>query len=120
MQRSHARRLTLAVVAAAGSPAAAEQSVEERAREQAEKMQASMVDVEAIALEQKADAAVVSEVQRNLDRDQRVPGRDQRQARLGDDQRHPGVPAHRRPEGRRHHHRRHAAEARRRGGAGEE
>jgi murein L,D-transpeptidase YcbB/YkuD len=42
------------------------QSVEERAREQAEKLQASLVDFEAIALEQKADAQVVTEVQRNL------------------------------------------------------
>ena len=42
------------------------QSVEQRARETAEKMQKSIVDVEAIALEQKVDPTVVSEVQRNL------------------------------------------------------
>ena len=42
------------------------QSVEDRAREQAEKIQRSMVDVEAVALEQQAPADVVSEVQRNL------------------------------------------------------
>ena len=40
--------------------------------------------------------ASVNEVQQQPDGDQRVPGRDQRQARLGDDQRHPGLPAHRR------------------------
>ena len=42
------------------------QSVEDRAREQAEKIQRSMVDVEAVALEQPAPADVVSEVQRHL------------------------------------------------------
>jgi peptidoglycan hydrolase-like protein with peptidoglycan-binding domain len=42
------------------------QTVEERARDTLEKIQASMVDVEAVALEQKVSADVVSEVQRNL------------------------------------------------------
>jgi peptidoglycan hydrolase-like protein with peptidoglycan-binding domain len=42
------------------------QTVEERARDTLEKIQAGMVDVEAVALEQKASADVVSEVQRNL------------------------------------------------------
>ena len=41
-------------------------SVEDRAREEAEKIQHEMVDVEAVALDQKAPADVVSEVQRNL------------------------------------------------------
>jgi peptidoglycan hydrolase-like protein with peptidoglycan-binding domain len=54
--------LLLAVLATACS----NQTAEERGRELAEKMQKSMVDVEAIALEQKADSAVISEVQRNL------------------------------------------------------
>jgi peptidoglycan hydrolase-like protein with peptidoglycan-binding domain len=40
--------------------------VEDRARETAEKIQKSMVDVEAVALDQKTAPAVVSEVQRNL------------------------------------------------------
>ena len=53
----------LALLLAAGC---SQKSVEERARETAEKMQASMVDVEAIALQQKAEPDVVSEVQRNL------------------------------------------------------
>jgi peptidoglycan hydrolase-like protein with peptidoglycan-binding domain len=43
-----------------------QQSAEERAREQAEKIQKSMVDVEAVALDQKASPELVSEVQRNL------------------------------------------------------
>lgn len=42
------------------------QSVEERARETAEKIQKTMVDVEAVALDQKVDPAVLSEVQRQL------------------------------------------------------
>jgi murein L,D-transpeptidase YcbB/YkuD len=46
--------------------ACSKQSVEDRAREQAEKIAKGMVDVEAVALEQKAPAEVVSEVQRNL------------------------------------------------------
>ena len=67
-----AARLRPASVLAAGLVAAAfaagctGQSVEERARETAEKIQKSMVDVEAIALAQQADTAVISEVQRNL------------------------------------------------------
>jgi peptidoglycan hydrolase-like protein with peptidoglycan-binding domain len=55
--------LTAVVLLAA---ACSRQSVEDRAREQAEKIQKGMVDVEAVALEQKAPADVVSEVQRNL------------------------------------------------------
>jgi peptidoglycan hydrolase-like protein with peptidoglycan-binding domain len=39
---------------------------EERAREAAEKIKKSMVDVDAIALAQKVDPAVVSEMQKNL------------------------------------------------------
>lgn len=65
----HCHRLRLAGLALAAALAAAgcsKQSVEERARETADKIQKSMVDVEGIALEQKVDAAVVSEVQRNL------------------------------------------------------
>lgn len=42
------------------------ESVEERARQAAEKMQKSMVDVEAVALEQQTTPEIVSEVQRNL------------------------------------------------------
>jgi peptidoglycan hydrolase-like protein with peptidoglycan-binding domain len=63
MQRSY---LGLAAVIALLLVGCSRQSVEERAREAAEKMQASMIDVEAIALEQKADPTVVTEVQRNL------------------------------------------------------
>ena len=55
--------LTAVVLLAA---ACSKQSVEDRAREQAEKIQKGMVDVEAVALEQKAPADVVTEVQRNL------------------------------------------------------
>lgn len=58
--------LSLACAVAVGLPACSRQSVEERARATAEKIQKSMVDVEAIALEQSADPAVVAEVQRNL------------------------------------------------------
>lgn len=46
--------------------ACSQQTAEDRAREQAEKIQKSMVDVEAVALDQKAPAEVVAEVQRNL------------------------------------------------------
>jgi peptidoglycan hydrolase-like protein with peptidoglycan-binding domain len=46
--------------------ACSKQSVEERARATAERIQKSMVDVEATALGQKTDPAVVTEVQRNL------------------------------------------------------
>ena len=42
------------------------QTVEERARDTLEKIQGAMVDVEAVAMAQQIDAAVVSEVQRNL------------------------------------------------------
>ena len=56
----------VALVAALGATGCSNQTVEERARDTLEKIQKGMVDVEAIALEQKADAAVVSEVQRNL------------------------------------------------------
>src|ERR1043165_7134568 len=58
--------LALTVLTALAAVGCNRKSVEERARETAEKMQKSMVDVEGIALEQKADPAVVSEVQRNL------------------------------------------------------
>lgn len=58
--------LRLALVASALLAACSRQSVEDRAREQAEKIAKGMVDVEAVALEQKAPAEVVSEVQRNL------------------------------------------------------
>jgi peptidoglycan hydrolase-like protein with peptidoglycan-binding domain len=60
------RPAVLVLAIALGAPACSRQSVEERARATAEKIQKSMVDVEAIALEQKVDPAVVSEVQRNL------------------------------------------------------
>ena len=55
--------LALIVLAGIGC---SRKSVEERARDQAEKIQREMVDVEAVALDQKAPADVVSEVQRNL------------------------------------------------------
>jgi peptidoglycan hydrolase-like protein with peptidoglycan-binding domain len=58
--------LAVTLVAALAAAGCSRKSVEERARETAEKLQKSMVDVEGIALEQKADPAVVSEVQRNL------------------------------------------------------
>jgi peptidoglycan hydrolase-like protein with peptidoglycan-binding domain len=63
MHRSH---VGLAVAIALLPLGCSRQSVEERARETAEKIQASIIDVEAIALEQKADPSVVTEVQRNL------------------------------------------------------
>ena len=64
---SGAAWLRLALVALALLAAAcSKQSVEDRAREQAEKIAKGMVDVEGVALEQKAPADVVSEVQRNL------------------------------------------------------
>jgi len=56
----------LAVAAALSAAGCSKQSVEERARETAEKIQKAMVDVEAIALDQKADPVVISEVQKNL------------------------------------------------------
>lgn len=55
-----------ALIVALAAAGCSNQTVEERARETAEKIQKSMVDVEAVALEQKADPAVISEVQRNL------------------------------------------------------
>ena len=60
------RWLAVVLAAVALTTAACKQSVEDRAREQAEKIAKSMVDVEAVALDQKAPADVVSEVQRNL------------------------------------------------------
>lgn len=62
MRRSAAPLLIAVALLAACS----KQSVEDRAREQAEKIQRGMVDVEAVALDQKVPADVVSEVQRNL------------------------------------------------------
>jgi peptidoglycan hydrolase-like protein with peptidoglycan-binding domain len=56
----------LVLLVAVSVPACNHQTTEERARETAEKMQKSLVDVEAIALDQTVDRAVVSEVQRNL------------------------------------------------------
>ena len=56
----------LVLVAALAATGCSKQSVEERARDTMEKIQKSMVDVEGIALEQKVEPAVVSEVQRNL------------------------------------------------------
>lgn len=58
--------LLLAALCAAAVVGCSRQSVEERARETAEKIQKGMVDLEAIALDQKVDPAVVSEVQRHL------------------------------------------------------
>lgn len=60
------RPAVLALAAAIALAACKQQTAEERARLTAEKIQKSLVDVEAIALEQKVDAAVVQEVQRNL------------------------------------------------------
>jgi peptidoglycan hydrolase-like protein with peptidoglycan-binding domain len=56
----------LAVLIAVGVPACSHQTAEERARATAEKLQKSIIDVEAIALDQTVDAAVVTEVQQNL------------------------------------------------------
>jgi len=61
-----ARAAVVVLFSAVAAAACSNKTVEERARDTLEKMQASMVDVEAIALEQKADPAVISEVQRNL------------------------------------------------------
>jgi murein L,D-transpeptidase YcbB/YkuD len=47
-------------------PGCNNRSVEDRARDTLEKIQKSMVDVEAVALDQKAEPAVISEVQKNL------------------------------------------------------
>lgn len=63
------RRLCLAgtvLILALAAIGCNNQTIEERARDTLEKIQKGMVDVEAIALEQKADPAVISEVQRNL------------------------------------------------------
>ena len=54
------------VALALGVGACSKQSVEDRAREQAEKIQKGLVDYEAVALEQKTTPEIVSEVQRNL------------------------------------------------------
>jgi peptidoglycan hydrolase-like protein with peptidoglycan-binding domain len=56
----------LAVAAALSAAGCSKQTVEERARDTLEKIQKGMVDVEAVALDQKADPAVISEVQKNL------------------------------------------------------
>ncbi len=53
----------LALALAAGC---SKESVEERARVQAEKLQKEMADHDAAALEQKVDPAIVSDVQRQL------------------------------------------------------
>jgi peptidoglycan hydrolase-like protein with peptidoglycan-binding domain len=58
-------RIAIAALVVLGA-ACSQQTAEDRAREQAEKLQKGMIDVEAVALEQKAPADVVSEVQRNL------------------------------------------------------
>jgi len=55
--------VALAALLAAGCT---NRSVEERAREQAEKIQQEMGDYDAAALEQQVDPAIVSEVQRQL------------------------------------------------------
>jgi hypothetical protein len=63
------RRLCLvgtALILALAAIGCNNQTIEERARDTLERIQKGMVDVEAIALEQKADPAVISEVQRNL------------------------------------------------------
>lgn len=68
LRRTDVYRLSLgvALLTALGAAGCSHKTVEERARETADKMQKSLVDVEGIALEQKADPALVSEVQRNL------------------------------------------------------
>jgi peptidoglycan hydrolase-like protein with peptidoglycan-binding domain len=58
--------LAVALLVAAATVGCNRQSVEERAKATLEKIQKGMVDVEAVALEQKTDAATVTEVQRNL------------------------------------------------------
>lgn len=55
--------LAMALIAVAGCNT---QSVEDRARERAEEIVKSMDETETVALEQKVDPAVVTEVQRNL------------------------------------------------------
>ena len=64
LRSSAALIVTLALAAATAGCHG--QTVEERAKETLEKIQKGMVDVEAVALDQKADAATVTEVQRNL------------------------------------------------------
>ena len=56
----------LAAVAALGIAGCKGQTAEERGREIREKILSDIVDVEAVALEQKVDPAVVTEVQRQL------------------------------------------------------
>ncbi len=65
-RRRPLRTTVLVVTAALTAAACSKQSDEERARDVMEKIEKGMVDVEGIALEQKLDAAVVSETQRNL------------------------------------------------------
>jgi len=64
-RRRIAMRIALAAVVVLGI-GCGRKSVEDRARDAAEKIQSEQVDVEAVALDQKAPADVVSEVQRNL------------------------------------------------------
>jgi peptidoglycan hydrolase-like protein with peptidoglycan-binding domain len=64
-RRDTALRIAFAVVLLLGV-GCSRKSVEDRAREQAEKIQHELVDVDAVALDQKAPADLVSEVQRNL------------------------------------------------------
>jgi peptidoglycan hydrolase-like protein with peptidoglycan-binding domain len=61
-------RSTIALLLLALAPAAGckRQTAEERGRDAMERVQKSMVDLEAIALEQKTEPAVVEEIQRNL------------------------------------------------------
>ncbi len=63
--RRAACRLILFAALAAGV-GCSRQTVEERARDTADKIMKSMVDVEGIALEQKVDPSVVSDVQKQL------------------------------------------------------
>ncbi|MDX2165409.1 MAG: peptidoglycan-binding domain-containing protein [Deltaproteobacteria bacterium] len=56
----------LAALLLAGAVGCSKQTVEERAREQAEKIQKELADYDTAALEQKVDPAVVSEVQTQL------------------------------------------------------
>ncbi len=64
--RLSAARLALACLALASVAACKSKSAEERGREAAEKMNAAMPDVEAIALAQNIDTGVCKEVQANL------------------------------------------------------
>jgi peptidoglycan hydrolase-like protein with peptidoglycan-binding domain len=56
----------LAGLLLAGAVGCSKQSVEDRARAQAEKLQKEMADYDAAALEQQVDPAIVSEVQKQL------------------------------------------------------